>query len=438
MDILNIIGIVDIYVDHTKNYKTLAKGNEVGEGNNEVGECSNEAGEGSNKARTVESSNVKFLGDDTLEEAYSDSKEVECEEFVVGEEEVSADSKEVDCEEAMVGEEEVSADSKEVECEEVKCKEIVVGEEETTADSEDFLVNTEVGSDLDEVEDIRGKLGAGDDTLERDDVREIEGHESDYISPDDPGEYGETDEEGDDDICGAYRGKGKKSVKIKYDPQGLVPVINEYFPLLKHRIWARHIYATWHKKWKGLKRKVQFWNFVRSTFVEDFDDQLNILEGMGPTSTSDLLGIPSQHWSRAYFTGESKCDAVDNNLAEAFNGWIVDARCHPIISMLEEIRKMVMQRIHVKRTSSSKWKTKIAPSPLQKFERNMNVFNHCRLVWNGDGGFEFKVMSKRHKKKIRKDKDELVKPKYGKASRAGYKVRCSNCKQVGHRKNKCI
>ncbi|KAK8683624.1 hypothetical protein V6N13_039678 [Hibiscus sabdariffa] len=47
-------------------------------------------------------------------------------------------------------------------------------------------------------------------------------------------------------------------------------------------------------------------------------------------------------------------------------------------------------------------------------------------------------MPGRPKKKRRNDKDEPLKPKYGKASRAGYKVRCSKCKQVGHRKNKCL
>ncbi|KAK8548198.1 hypothetical protein V6N13_054995 [Hibiscus sabdariffa] len=51
---------------------------------------------------------------------------------------------------------------------------------------------------------------------------------------------------------------------------------------------------------------------------------------------------------------------------------------------------------------------------------------------------QFKVMPGRPKKKRRKDKDEPVKPKYGKPSRAGYKVRCIKCKQVGHRKNKCL
>ncbi|KAK8674057.1 hypothetical protein V6N13_112358 [Hibiscus sabdariffa] len=46
-------------------------------------------------------------------------------------------------------------------------------------------------------------------------------------------------------------------------------------------------------------------------------------------------------------------------------------------------------------------------------------------------------MPGRPKKKRRKDKDEPVKQKYGKLSSAGFKITCSNCKQVGHRKNKC-
>ncbi|KAL4348343.1 hypothetical protein GQ457_17G016720 [Hibiscus cannabinus] len=470
-----MMGIVDIYVDHMKNYKALAKDNEVSEGSNEVGE-------GSNKTLIAGSSNVQFVGDETREEASADSKEVECEE--------------VQCEEAVVGEKEVSTDSKEVESEEVDCEEVVVGEEEASADSEDFLVNNEVCSDLDEeVEEIRGKLRAGrkitstesstneessednnedavegqtfvgDDTLEGEDVREIEDNESDYIPSDDPGEYGETDEESDDDICGAYRGKGKKSLGAKYDPSCAFPLweiglkfedhkqfkeavrkyaiakgvalkfkksepkrvrvcckagcpwtlfasidkkldcfsVKTYYPVHKcsrtnknHMMNSKHVEKVYKEKilvdpkmkvhtLKELCRQelgaayveeyANLWGYaaellqsnpgstmsiqgsrpfigVDGCFLkhvtrgelivavgrdgnnqmfpvawaivevegkeswkwfltklmedlghpngEDFDDQLKILEGMRPTSTNDLLGIPPQHWSRAY------------------------------------------------------------------------------------------------------------------------------------------
>ncbi|KAL4384306.1 hypothetical protein GQ457_15G020750 [Hibiscus cannabinus] len=118
------------------------------------------------------------------------------------------------------------------------------------------------------------------------------------------------------------------------------------------------------------QQKIQFWNCVRWAFVEDFDDQLKILEEMGVTSTNDLLVIPLLHWSRAYFTGTFKCDVVNNNLVEGFNGWILDAR-------LKKIRKMVMQKMHVKKSWISKWKTNIAPRAQQELEKNMELSTPC-------------------------------------------------------------
>ncbi|GMJ02049.1 MUSTANG 7 [Hibiscus trionum] len=170
--------------------------------------------------------------------------------------------------------------------------------------------------------------------------------------------------------------------------KGLVPILNDFFAKVEHRMCVRHIYANWHKKWKEANRKIQFWNCVRATYVEDFDDQLKKLEEMGEGSTTELLGIPTKHWSRAYFSGTSKCDVLDNNLAEGFNGWILDTRCYPIINMLEEIRKKVMQRMHVKKTWAAKWPTEISPVAKQKLEKNIDHSSQCRLVWNGHGGFE--------------------------------------------------
>ncbi|GMI64335.1 MUSTANG 7 [Hibiscus trionum] len=37
--------------------------------------------------------------------------------------------------------------------------------------------------------------------------------------------------------------------------KGLVPILNEFFAKVEHRMCARHIYANWHKKWKGANKK---------------------------------------------------------------------------------------------------------------------------------------------------------------------------------------
>ncbi|KAK8713009.1 hypothetical protein V6N13_148237 [Hibiscus sabdariffa] len=158
-----------------------------------------------------------------------------------------------------------------------------------------------------------------------------------------------------------------EGITLMSDQQkGLVKVLVEDYPDTEYRMCARHL----------------------STYIEEFDDNLQKLEKLGPTSTEDLLQNPVQHWAKAYFSATPTCDVVDNNMAEAFNAWILDARCKPIISLLEDIRVMVMSRLHVKRTWASKWRTNISPKALEKLERNMEQSTHCRLVWNGDGGFE--------------------------------------------------
>ncbi|KAK8604369.1 hypothetical protein V6N13_099313 [Hibiscus sabdariffa] len=218
-----------------------------------------------------------------------------------------------------------------------------------------------------------------------------------------------------------------------------------------------------------------------STYIEEFDNNLHKLEKLGPTSTEDLLQNPIQHWAKAYFSATSTCDVVDNNMAEAFNAWILDARYKSIISLLEDIRVMVMSRLHVKRTWASKWRTNISPKALEKLEYNMEQSTHCRLVWNGDGGFEVQHGEDQHivdmkqlkctckawelsgipcchaicaiyqenkrpedyvsnwynkksrPKKRKKDKDEPTKGKTNPVKQR----HCTNCHQLGYKKLSC-
>ena len=68
-----------------------------------------------------------------------------------------------------------------------------------------------------------------------------------------------------------------------------------------------------------------------------------------------------------------KCDDIDNNICETFNGVILKARCKPIISMLEKIRVYVMKRIILKIQYVSKWKTDYAPKIVEKMEKSRRL-----------------------------------------------------------------
>ncbi|KAK8605627.1 hypothetical protein V6N13_102403 [Hibiscus sabdariffa] len=407
----------------------------------------------------------------------------------------------------------------------------VAGEKETSQDSADFLVNVEIASDLDdEVERIRVNLrddrhgsstdfsegeenndvecgsqpNVGNDLFEEDeDVAEVEGklqdHGSDYIEYDEPGEYGKSDDDFGDQICGAYMGRGKKQVGHKYDLKCAFPLWEfglrfedhkqfkeavrkyaiakgvalrfkksepkrvrvcckvgcpwslfasmdkryDYFlvktynpvhkcvrtyknpiltskhienvfrdriladPSMKVETLKQHcrkelgLYASFNKCQRArlnvlrekrgsyIEEYATLWGYAAellhsnpgsTVFIQVHRDSDNkvifhrmyicfdalkkgellvaigrdgnnqmfpvawvVVEGEGKESWKWFLTKLMQDLNHPDGEGNSKCDVVDNNLAEAFNGWIVDARCHPIIIMLEEIRKMASQ-----------------------------------------------------------------------------------------------
>lgn len=72
---------------------------------------------------------------------------------------------------------------------------------------------------------------------------------------------------------------------------------------------------------------------------------------MANESVNDAIRVNPTKWVKFFFSTISKCDIVDNNLAETFNSWILELRKKPLITMLDEIRMMVMNRIHMKRRS---------------------------------------------------------------------------------------
>ena len=60
--------------------------------------------------------------------------------------------------------------------------------------------------------------------------------------------------------------------------------------------------------------------------MPDFEENMKEMKKLSPDGFEDILQTHPRHWCRAYFNTEVKCDIVDNNLIEAFNGKIVEFR----------------------------------------------------------------------------------------------------------------
>ena len=59
-----------------------------------------------------------------------------------------------------------------------------------------------------------------------------------------------------------------------------------------------------------------------------------------------------------------------------------------IITMLNEIRTKIMQRIQVMRDFANTWIFDIALTDMERYEKNKEHSMECDLIWNGDAGFE--------------------------------------------------
>lgn len=92
---------------------------------------------------------------------------------------------------------------------------------------------------------------------------------------------------------------------------------------------------------------------------------------MGKGIVQDAFENGERSWCKAYFRITPKCDIVDNNMAESFNGWILHIRTKLVITMLEEIRVIVMNRIREKRDFASRWNGGLGPRIVKVLKDNI-------------------------------------------------------------------
>ncbi|CAI9283210.1 unnamed protein product [Lactuca saligna] len=125
-------------------------------------------------------------------------------------------------------------------------------------------------------------------------------------------------------------GNGAGLTLLSDQHKGLIEAVKERVPDVEHRQCARHVYANFKKKFKGAAYRKLFWRAAKATTVQ------------------------------------RSCDAIENGICESFNATIVHARKKPIITMLEEIRRFVMDRMYCKRLKGQKWNLAICPSIRKK------------------------------------------------------------------------
>ena len=134
--------------------------------------------------------------------------------------------------------------------------------------------------------------------------------------------------------------------------------VRDVLPEVEHRLCARHIYANWSKRHRGAKLRDLFWDCARSTFEEQFNDNLRLIEDESKEAADALVEYLVKNWVRAYFSDRCLSPSVDNNMSESFNQWIDDFRYLPVIRMFDGMRQKMMD----KWASLRSWTSSSSPS----------------------------------------------------------------------------
>ncbi|KAK5786958.1 hypothetical protein PVK06_041608 [Gossypium arboreum] len=138
--------------------------------------------------------------------------------------------------------------------------------------------------------------------------------------------------------------------------EGFEIAIYDILPRVEHRNCARHVFANWSGRKLRKSYECDFWQIAKCTTEREWEDLCSALEKKDKDVYDNLMKKSPNMWTRAFLGTTCKSDIVDNNLCEAFNSSIVEARFKSIIRMLEDIRTKMMTRIVQKMKLCNGWK----------------------------------------------------------------------------------
>lgn len=170
--------------------------------------------------------------------------------------------------------------------------------------------------------------------------------------------------------------------------QGLIGVLNEEVPRAEHRHCAKHLLSNLQKRFKGLSVDDKFWACSKASHVPMFQDAMEKMKEESTEIYDWLSEEPPRYWTRSHFNDTVKCDMVCNNLCEAFNKTILEARQMPIIEMLEWIRCYFSNRMLIRREWIKKFSNELLPNPYGKLEESLHESSVCSAKWFGDLQFQ--------------------------------------------------
>ncbi|CAN1837741.1 hypothetical protein LINPERHAP1_LOCUS35189 [Linum perenne] len=167
-------------------------------------------------------------------------------------------------------------------------------------------------------------------------------------------------------------------------------------PYAEHRCCARHLWTNLQRALGSNQKTIDlFWNAARSTYQAEFKRWMEELKKCNIEAYNWLADKPLSQWTRCEFQTFCLSDLLLNNRCESWNKCILQARCKPIISMLETIRCQLMERFWKKKKfAEDNFAGKLCPRIQKKLDAAKIKSMSCQAIPNGAMSFEVRFDDK--------------------------------------------
>lgn len=159
-------------------------------------------------------------------------------------------------------------------------------------------------------------------------------------------------------------------------------VFEEMFERIEHRLYPRHLYANFKKRFRGgtLIRDLMMGD-AKEIYYQGWLQKMNKLKQLDVKAWNWLMRVPTKCWCKHGFSFYPKYDILMNNIDDSFNSTILVAKHKDTLTICEWIRKYLMNRLVTPATKLEKWQNRVMPMPRKRLDKEVFMSGHWLSTW---------------------------------------------------------
>ncbi|GKB97188.1 multidrug resistance-associated protein 5 [Tanacetum coccineum] len=172
--------------------------------------------------------------------------------------------------------------------------------------------------------------------------------------------------------------KGNRLNLMSDQHKCLIEAVKDVMPNAGHMQCARHIYENFRKHYSGLEFRNLFWAASKASYPQLFNKIMDKIKRPNPNAHKYLMDKNRKTWSRTFFEVDRGCETIENGFSEYFNSMTVSVRHKQLLTLLEAIRVIVLERMNKMRKISRKWN----PGVCLKIKKILEWLKEQQRFWH--------------------------------------------------------